>query len=482
MTNTLPPGSRYGLTAPSECSRLLVDARDYYRAFYAEATRAERSILLAGWQFDSQVELLRGEDAVGAERPVRFLPFLEALSKERPDLQIYILAWDYSAVFAMEREWLQRALFAWTTPANVHFRFDDRHPPGASHHQKFAVIDGDLAFVGGIDVASARWDDREHRLHNPLRFEHDEAQKPYHDVMAFVSGQAAEELEALFAERWQAATGESLELRPFTNRARQPAFVEGLPIDAAEVRISRTECGTGEPAAVGAEVLALYESAISRAERLIYIETQYFTAGAIHDALTARMRERDRGPLQVVVVMPNGADSEKERLALGAAQDRLLASLKATASETGSQMRIYSTWALAEDGAKVATFIHSKVLIVDDRLLCVGSANLTNRSLLLDTELCASWEDPSGEGPTARSIARVRAELLGEHAGIPADLEFSRIDGLVDRLDALLQGGDSRLFERELTLADSAPTLHLERVFDPDKPLDQLELAELVSS
>lgn len=142
MTNILLSSGQYGQTARSECSRLLVDARDYYRAFYAEAARAERSILLAGWQLDSQVELLRGEDVVGAQRPVRFLPFLEALSKERPDLQIYILAWDYSAVFAMEREWLQRALFAWTTPANVHFRFDSRHPAGASHHQKFAVIDG----------------------------------------------------------------------------------------------------------------------------------------------------------------------------------------------------------------------------------------------------------------------------------------------------------------------------------------------------
>lgn len=482
MTNILIPGSNCSLSARSHCSRLLVDARDYYRAFYAEAARAERSILLAGWQFDSQVELLRGEDAVGAQSPVRFLPFLEALSKKRPDLQIYILAWDYSALFAMEREWLQRALFAWTTPANIHFRFDNRHPLGASHHQKFAVMDGSLAFVGGIDFASARWDDREHRLHNPLRFEREEPQKPYHDVMAFVSGQAAEALEALFAERWLAATGDSLELPPSTIQAREPAFEEGIPIEAAEVGISCTECGAGERASVNAEVLALYRTAISCAERLIYIETQYFTASAILDALTARMREPQRQQLQIVVVMPNAADSEKERMALGAAQDRLLASLKATANETGSLVRIYSTWALAEDGARTATFIHSKVLIVDDRLLCVGSANLTNRSLLLDTELNVSWEDPSGEGPTARSIAQVRAELLGEHAGIAPDPEFSRVDGLVERLDALLKGGESRLFARELTLAESAPTLHLERVFDPDKPLDELELVELVSS
>lgn len=479
MTGFLIPGSTCLLNAESECSRLLVDARDYYLAFYAEAARAERSILLAGWQFDSQVELLRGEDALGRELPVHFLPFLEALSQQKPELQIYILAWDYSPVFAMEREWLQRALFAWTTPANLHFRFDGRHPLGASHHQKFAVIDGDTAFVGGIDLAAARWDDREHRLHNPLRVEQGEPQKPYHDVMAFVSGNAAQKLETLFAERWQSATGEPLELPEAPHRPCKPAFEQGLSIDATEVGISRTECGASKDA-VCAEILALYEAAISRAERLIYIETQYFTAGVILEALTARLRERPG--LQVVIVMPNAADSEKERIVLGAAQDRLLAALKATARETGGLLRIYSTLAFDDEGGKTATFIHSKLLLVDDRLLCAGSANLTNRSLLLDTELCLSWQDVRGDGRTARSIARVRAELLGEHAGLAPDLDFFRVDGLVERLDALLKNGESRLFERELTLADGEPTLHLERVFDPDKPLDQLELDELVSS
>jgi phosphatidylserine/phosphatidylglycerophosphate/cardiolipin synthase-like enzyme len=480
MTNILVPGESSGPSARSRCSRLLVDARDYYRAFYAEAVRAERSLLIAGWQFDSQVELLRGADALDAEKPVRFLPFLEALSLEKPGLQIYILAWDYSAVFAMEREWLQRVLFSWTTPANIHFRFDDCHPLGASHHQKFVVIDGDVAFAGGIDLASARWDDRQHRLHNPLRFEREEAQKPYHDVMAFVSGECAVRLEELFAERWRSATGEPLELPAAASRAQEPAFGQGLAIDADEVHISRTECDASQGAKC-AQILALYKAAIASADRLIYIETQYFTANAMLEALSARMRQHGRPKLQLVIVMPNAADSEKERLVLGAAQDRLLATLRDTALETGCELRIYSSWAFTEDDAKTATFIHSKLLIVDDRLLCVGSANLTNRSLLLDTELCLSWQDSSGEGRTARSIARVRAELLGEHAGVAPEPTFFRVDGLIERLDDLLRAGNSRLFARQLTLADSAPALHLERVFDPPKPLDELELDELVA-
>lgn len=480
MTRILVPGRTCWLNSPSEHSRFIIDARDYYRAFYAEAIRAERSILLAGWQFTSRLELLRGKDALESQRPAEFLPFLTALCREKPDLHVYILAWDFSPVFAMEREWLQRVLFAWTTPANIHFRFDGKHPLGASHHRKFAVIDGHLAFAGGIDFASARWDDREHRLHNSLRFERDEPQKPYHDVMGFVSGQAARRLEELFAERWLAATGDALELPPTLDEPRAPAFEDGLPIDASEVGISLTECGESEGGGT-AEVLTLYQDAISRAERLIYIETQYFTANAMLDAFTARMRDRERGPLQIVVVMPKGADSEKERLALGEAQDRLLTTLKQVAQETGCLLRIYSSYAFDDNGEKIATFIHSKLMIVDDRLFSVGSANLTNRSFLLDTELCLSWEDPSGDGPTSRSIARARAELLSEHAGVAPEPSFFRVDGLVERLDNLVESGKSRLFTRELIVDDDASALRLERLFDPEKPLDQLDLGELVS-
>jgi phosphatidylserine/phosphatidylglycerophosphate/cardiolipin synthase-like enzyme len=218
-----------------------------------------------------------------------------------------------------------------------------------------------------------------------------------------------------------------------------------------------------------------------RAERLIYIETQYFTAHAIRDALLARMQDRERPALQVILVMPNGADTEKERIVLGAAQDRLLASLTSAAAETGTQLRLYSSLAFDEQRGQVATFIHAKLMIVDDRILCVGSANLTNRSLLLDTELCLSFEDPNGDGPTTRSIARARTELLAEHAGIAPDPSFFRIEGLVERLDALVASGQSRLFTRKLELAHETPTLHLERLFDPEKPLDQLELEEVVS-
>src|SRR5688500_13181436 len=127
---------------PVAAAGLLVDGDDYYRAFYAAAGAARHSILVAGWQFDSDACLLRGPEAEGVPLPVTVLGYLDALCRRTPELRIHLLAWDFHYVFALEREWMQSLKFNWTTNERLQFLFDSAHPPGAAHHQKFAVIDG----------------------------------------------------------------------------------------------------------------------------------------------------------------------------------------------------------------------------------------------------------------------------------------------------------------------------------------------------
>ncbi len=477
MQSILIPGKTCSALQPVDEAGLLVDGRDYYRAFYQQAERAEHSILISGWQFDTGVVLLRGEDAHGAQHPLQLLAFLDSLARRRPNLQIHVLAWDFNAVFAWEREWLQRAVFEFGTPSNVHFRFDAQHPVGASHHQKFVVIDGQLAFAGGLDLALGRWDDRRHLASNQLRNAGTDPQKPYHDTMAYVRGPVAAELERLFCERWQMATGDALAF-PDTAKAAASAMAGALPICADEVGISRTFfSAAGDVLEIG----ALFERAIQVAEHSLYFETQYFTSHLVRDALIARMGDRARPPLDIVVVMPDDADTPKERLALGAAQAQVLQSLETAAERYGSRFRAYVS---APDGAAdghATTFIHSKVLLVDDRFVSIGSANVTNRSFALDSELSLSWEAGVAGCPLEQSVAALRAELLGEHAGLAPDPEYFQGKGLVQRLDALAQSGQSRLRKRPVAdeLVDSQRVLHLEQIFDPDKPLDELELGEV---
>src|SRR5687767_5945250 len=185
--------------ARPDASGVLVDAAAYYRAFYAAALQAKRSIILSGWQFDSGVPLLRGRDAPpGAE--VRLLKLLNRLCERTPELEVYILAWDFHVVFSLEREWMQTLYFEWATNRRVHFRFDDTQAAQGAHHQKFVVIDRSVSFVGGIDLCEARWDDRRHQQDNPLRHSHGAPAKPYHDVQAYLLGcETADVLRELFA-------------------------------------------------------------------------------------------------------------------------------------------------------------------------------------------------------------------------------------------------------------------------------------------
>ena len=466
--------------APAEAG-LLVDADDYYRAFYSAVHRAERYILMSGWQFDSGVPLLRGRDVpTGAE--VRFLKCLNGLCETKPDLQIYILAWNFHVAFALEREWMQRVFFHWLTNSRFRFLFDDCPVSSGSHHQKFVVVDGHLAFLGGMDVCESRWDDRRHLAVNPLRLSRGQPVKPYHDVQVYLTGgDAAATLQELFADRWARAGGDPLALPAPSGDERRPELPKGaIAIGAAPVALSRTD-----PRAPGEEIVEiehLFLDAIDAADRLIYMETQYFSSRKVYEALVRRLRAPDRRALEVVVVVNERAEALKEELAVGLRQAKILEGLRRAAKGTAHHLGLYHSLCEGANDTFRATYIHSKVIVVDDRFLTVGSANLTNRSMGVDSELHASWEASTPTSESAhltRLIRRVRVSLLAEHAGaagVRAIRTFHLIGGLVARLDELSRRPGARLQAHGPPTPTQAAALEL---VDPqDLPFDP-ELADV---
>ena len=485
MTCIVAPGRNAARVARAARVGILVDARDYYRAFYQAMCGARSYALLAGWQFDSDVRLLRGEDAEGAPYPVELLPFLSALCRERSELHVSLLAWDYSVVYTFEREWLQRLKFDFGASERIHYLLDGQHPVGASHHQKLVVVDGHVAFVGGADICDGRWDDPSHTKDNPGRVNrYGEPYKPYHEVVAVVSGRdVVGTLEHEFVQRWQRAAGAPLSLPPPPEPTRvecEHAFDGAHPLAATATAVARTYPAYENGTDAVAEIRRLYEDAIGAADHLVYIETQYITSRALLDAFLARFRDSSRSRLRVVIVLPRGSDTFKEQLALGAAEDRLLATLRDAARQSGHELRLlYSESTGAADGAQ-PTFIHSKLLVIDDRFLTVGSANCTNRSFGVDSELNLVWESVEGEGAVSRDIARLRAKLLAEHAGIEHDERLEDLHALVEHIDALLEKGTTRLRRRpvpELSENDLAALVEL--AFDPEGPMLERALEEL---
>ncbi len=473
-------------------SGLIVDAKDYYTAFYRQALEAKDYILLSGWQFDRDVELLReGDEALAAPAggELRLLKFLNYLCENRPNLKVYVLAWDFHIVFSLEREWMQKIYFHWGTNPRMHFRFDDCHPSGGSHHQKFVVIDGKHAFLGGIDLCQSRWDDRQHLATNPARTHKGTPQKPYHDVQAYFTGSALNEtLKKLFCDRWVRSGAEAVTFEVPPPQPEPDGWNPrgALPLPAPQVAISRTDPQPGDGQAI-CEIRQLLVDMIAAAQRLIYLETQYFSSREICEALQARMRAASEPKLEIVLVTNQDAEALKEELAVGLRQSENIRHIRKVAEETGHHFGAYYTLAEGtapnDDGApaEISTYIHSKLTIVDDQLLSMGSANLTNRSMGLDTELNVSWETPeAGDARLERAIRRVRVSLLTEHIGeAHAHVgSLARVPGLVAYLDQV-GGRLKRVPPPSQSEAEVLAIVDPQALpFDPECPSDDVEAAQ----
>ncbi|MCL4874286.1 phospholipase [bacterium] len=485
----IEPGRNcFGSFAVEE-SGVYVDGAEYYSAFYRAALKARRYIIISGWQFDSEVSLVRGPEALRARREVTLLKFLDSLCRRNPELRVYILAWDFSLIFLHEREWMQEVVFNWSTSERLLFRFDGKHAIGASQHQKYTVIDGAIAFLGGMDFAAGRWDDRRHLARNPERTNPDgKPYAPYHDMQAYFTGPLVSALSRMFEERWRLSAGSEIPLPGPLEGDYLPPGV-GTPIQARDASLSRTQGKTFfRPDGPVKEIRALFLDAITAARKLVYIESQYFSSHAIYRALTERMEDGSAPKLDIVIILPKKPHALVEELSVGLLQARILGLLRQTAKRRGHSLGIYYSAAPGEDGEEVPVYIHSKVMIVDDRFLTVGSANATNRSMGLDSELNISWEACSlRDLSLIRSIREFRAGLLTEHIGTDSGIDLRRLKrpkGLVEYLDYLAETRLYRLQRHDISsyLAGNEILKALdELLMDPEKAIIEENVFEIFS-
>ncbi len=445
----------------AERAAFLIDAAAYFSIVAEAMARARHSIFIIGWDIDSRLRLRRSPDSDASTPGLG--EFLNGLARRRPDLHIFILSWDFAVIYLFERELLPVFRFEWLTHPRIRFRMDGQHPRGASQHQKIVVIDDAMAFCGGIDLTAHRWDTPEHRSEDPRRIDPSgSSYGPFHDVHMAVTGEAARVLGALARERWQLATGRSAPALGAGGDPWPPDLAADL--EGVHVAIARTSPpwnGRGEVR----EVERLYLDMIASARRSIYIENQYLTAGRIARALAARLQEED-GP-EVVIVYSRNNSGWLEQNTMGGLRFEFLKILK----EADRFRRLHLYHPVLP--GNVQTEVHSKVMVIDEDSVRIGSANLNNRSLTLDTE-CDLMIESTGEEKIQGAIARFRNRLLGEHLGAPLE-EVERAmarEGSVSKTIAVL-GGAAR------TLTPAAPDWEMEpahiclspELCDPERPV-----------
>ena len=396
--------------APAGRAALVVDAADYFQLARQAMLKARKQILLIGWDFDTRI-CLDYDANDGA--PVELGAFLSWLPRHRPGLQVHILKWDVGAIKLLGRGSTVFRLGVWASSKQIHFKLDGAHPSGGSHHHKIVVIDDALAFCGGIDMTGDRWDTRQHRDDDERRRRPTTRRRyqAWHDATMAVDGSAAAALGELARERWRLAGGDPIE-PPAVDCDPWP---EGLDphFRDVEIAVARTRgaCDGRPPVR---EIEALYVDMIMTAERFVYAENQYFASRVIAEAIVKRLGEPD-GP-EFVIVNPRDGQGWLDDSVMSPARARLLGTIGKC--DPHGRFRIYCP--VTEGGEDI--YVHSKIMIVDDRMLRVGSANLNNRSMGLDSEcdLLIDSRVPANR-EAADGIAALRVDLLAEHLGASAD-------------------------------------------------------------
>lgn len=457
-----------------EASRahVVVDAAAYFEVMREAMLNARQRILLIGWDFDTRVRFDIGRRWWNVPRktvpPRRLGPFILWLADRNPDLDIRVLKWNFGAIKAVFRGRMMLDLLRWWRHPRVHFRLDSAHPLGCSHHQKIVVIDDKVAVCGGIDMAGDRWDTPEHREKDARRRRpNGRLYGPWHDCTMLVEGEVARLLGDYGRLRWRQGTGEVLgpclpqDSSPWPERC-EPDF------RAVTVGISRTRAAYGDVPEVR-EVEELFLEQIARARRFIYAENQYFASRTVAEAIARRVAEPD--PPEIVIVEPESSAGWLEQTAMDGARVRLFNAI-AEADRKGR----FSMWHPFNE-AGTAIYVHSKLMIVDDEIVRVGSANMNNRSMGLDSEADVFIDCAGNEADCSASIRSLRHALLAEHCG----LRLEDLAGLLERhgsMAAMIAAAPKtgkhlrRFVPHELTDAQTA--LADNEVLDPERPEEML--------
>jgi phosphatidylserine/phosphatidylglycerophosphate/cardiolipin synthase-like enzyme len=297
----------------------------------------------------------------------------------------------------------------------------------ASWHQKFLTIDHQVAFVGGMNVKSTDWDSQDHIVFDHRRMNYDAtvAEReavmskeqgsdlgPRRDYMIRVEGPAAQDAVDIFQRRWSQAMADGVEFAEnstdFTVQRNIPARANGQ-----QVQVTAT---MPEPFWEHA-IAETWFNAVAQAQSYIFIEDQYWRIPLLVDAIAERMRQV---PALKLIVITKPVD---EWLDPGCEWTH--ATHQALMDEFGpGRYRTYQlmafdsvvTWGWDETESRYANVdTHSKMIIVDDKFMSIGSCNKNNRGIIYEGELNAAVLDADWVREQRR---RIFANILP--AGTPA--------------------------------------------------------------
>jgi phosphatidylserine/phosphatidylglycerophosphate/cardiolipin synthase-like enzyme/membrane protein YqaA with SNARE-associated domain len=466
----LKPGRNCWQIKRAEKIAFLIEGENYFRALYQSLPLAEEQIMILSWDIFSRLHLIPPEEKRAQALPTALADQLNHLLHEKDDLRVRILNWDFAMMFALDRELLPIYKLDLKSHRRMSFHLDDQCPLGASHHQKVVVIDDCLGFAGGLDLTRGRWDTAQHRPDDPRRQAVDGSPlpiKPYHDVQMAVSGPAAAALGQLARERWQRATGKAIAPPEREEKSLWPSEL-AVDLTDVDVAIARTQPAYGSEHRID-EVKQLYLDSIAAARDYIFIENQYLTSPEICRALCQRLAAAD-GP-EVIVVLPLNVDGWLAHKTMDMIRVEMIQRLRA--ADRNQRFAVY--YAAHPEIGEQSINLHAKIMVSDDCFLRIGSANLNNRSMGLDTECDLALEAPADSPRVSEAIKGFRNRLLSQHLACEVDeidAQISRQGSVIAGIEALRHAGRSlQPLGPRLPDLDAAYLAEI-KLADPEQPIN----------
>ena len=454
--------------------------------------QAKEQIFIADW-FLSPYVYLRREMRAG-------VPFIQEedrldrvlLERAEAGVNIYILPWNETKIVIDLGSAHAEEYFNNLHPNIQVLRHPSVSPIYWTHHQKIVVIDQSVAFVGGLDLCLGRWDTRSHDLvdagmvkrwpgkdyYNPLYCELDDVhdvltdlvdrderpRMPWHDVHMRVNGSAARDVARNFIQRWNHHK-EALASR-FKYLTPNGRVCSSSGYNSVQVLRSISDWSAGIGSIVERSIYDGYIQAIKGARHFIYIENQFFIGSLASESIKNRLAECIADKIaeailagrefKVIIIIPQHPEGGFYKDDMTTAY--IMHLQYQTISRGGNSLleRILKRFPMDIDVDRYIGFfslrnydylhqhvvteqiyVHAKLLIVDDRVAIIGSANTNDRSMYGDRDSEIAIKVFGGETISAsmggqawkatKFVHTLRVSLMQEHLGMleedPALLE-----------------------------------------------------------
>ena len=237
------------------------------------------------------------------------------------------------------------------------YKFDPITFPWVNHvfsrdHRKIVVIDGRIAYTGGMNVAD-------------YYIKGTEVVGEWHDMHCRIEGDAVNTLQAIFLKMWNKVSKQDIHGEQYYHGGNKAEHIKGLKEDSCKSAYHKTVgIINREPRTSNAIIRQFYLSAINRAKDSIKIINPYFT---LNHQLKKALKKAVRRGVKVEIMLSTKSDIP-------------------LTPDCG----FYNAHKLMKAGCNIwmytPGFHHTKIIMVDGQVCTVGSANLNARSLNWDYE------------------------------------------------------------------------------------------------